>query len=73
MKLSDEIINSLSINLRKKINNIKILKETLEYMEDEDRENIYEIFKLLIKEIILLNKDEINLKNDNLKLQIFLN
>lgn len=60
-------------NNSEKINNIKILKETLEYMEDEDRENIYEIFKLLIKEIILLNKDEINLKNDNLKLQIFLN
>ena len=41
-------------------------------MKDEDREDIHDLFKLMIKEIVLLNKDEINIKNENINLQIFL-
>lgn len=55
-----------------KVNNLKLLKEAIEYMEDEDREDIHDLFKLMIKEIVILNKDEINVKTENINLKIFL-
>lgn len=59
-------------NSSEKINNLKLLKEAIEFMEEEDREDMYDLFKLMIKEIIILNKDEINVKTENINLQIFL-
>ena len=71
IKRIKKIIENQKIS-SEKVNNLKLLKEAIEYMKDEDREDIHDLFKLMIKEIVLLNKDEINIKNENINLQIFL-
>ena len=66
-----DILSSQKSN-DEKLNNITLLKEALKYMSDDDREDLHDLFKLMIKEIIILNKDEIDLKTQNINLQIFL-
>lgn len=55
-----------------KVNNLNILKEIIHNFKDEDREDMKKLFKLMIKEIFILNKDEVNKYNDDIKLKIIL-
>ena len=46
----------------KKEDNLKALQNVLANMEDSDREDLYNLFKLLIEKIDLISRDPIILK-----------
>ena len=57
----EEIIEKQKITGEKE-NNLKILQTVLANMEDSDREDLYNLFKLLIEKIDLISRDSIILK-----------
>lgn len=64
-------INSFKIN-SKKTDNLNLLKEVIKTFADEDREDMRKLFNLMIREIIILNKDKINKHCNDIELKIIL-
>ena len=69
IKELEKLISNNKLNFEKS-NNLNLLKEVVKNMENEDREELNKLFKLLIDKILILNKNEINVYNKEIKISI---
>ena len=69
IKELEKLISNNKLNFEKS-NNLNLLKEVVKNMENEDREELNKLFKLLIDKILILNKNEINVYNKEIKMSI---
>ena len=69
IKELEKLISNNELNSEKS-NNFNLLKEVVKNMENEDREELNKLFKLLIDKILILNKNEINVYNKEIKMSI---
>lgn len=69
IKELEKLISNNELNSEKS-NNLNLLKEVVKNMENEDREELNKLFKLLIDKILILNKNEINVYNKEIKMSI---